>query len=124
SEPITVEPFRKSTRTTLPSGSLAVAAKLIGAVVAKVWPAEGLVRLIVGGRLALVVLPVQRTPLSVKSVGCGNGLGGAEPADDRLQAPWTPTVALVAPLAIPPFHPTSVAMTVVADVKVAFQPLV
>src|SRR5262245_5695368 len=74
--PITVEPFRKSTRTTVPSGSLAFAAKLIGAVVANTWPAEGADRLTVGGRLEVFVPPVQRTPLSVKSAGCGNGLGG------------------------------------------------
>lgn len=33
-----------------------------------------------------------------------------------------PTVALVAPVAIVPFHPTSVALTVEVTVKVAFQP--
>src|SRR5262245_17143859 len=47
SEPITVEPFRKSTRTTLPSGSLAFAPKLIVAGALNTWPAVGLVRLIV-----------------------------------------------------------------------------
>ena len=104
----------------------------------KVWPAVGPVRLTVGARLppveladgvaladgvGLVVLPVHATPFNAKLVGCGNGLGGAEPAVERLHWPCMPTVALVAPVAIEPFQPMSVAVIDVVPVKVAFQPL-
>jgi hypothetical protein len=85
-------------------------------------PAVGLVRLTVGARLpplvggGLDVLPVHATPLSAKFVGCGNGFGGAEPAVVRVQSPCRPTLALVAPVAIEPFQPASVALTAVVPV--------
>src|SRR5690242_1162598 len=131
SEPRTVEPLRKSTRDTVPSGSLAVAAKLTVAGAVNVWPAVGVVRPTVGGRFppdgealgdGLLALPVQATPLSAKFVGCGNGLGGAEPPAVRVQLPCRPTVALVAPVPIEPFQPASVALIAVVPVNVAFQP--
>jgi hypothetical protein len=117
------------------SGSLAVAAKLTVAGAVNVWPEVGLVRVTVGGRLVpvvvvvvvdvvvvVVVVPVQATPLRAKLVGCGNGLGGAEPDAERVQVPCRPTLLLVAPVPIEPFHPASVAVTAVVPVKVAFQP--
>jgi hypothetical protein len=65
---------------------------------------------------------VQATPLRAKLVGCGKGLGGADPGADRVHVPCRPTVVLVVPVPIEPFHPMSVAVTALVPVKVAFQP--
>jgi hypothetical protein len=69
-----------------------------------------------------VTEPVHATLLSAKLVGCGNGLGGAEPAVLRVQSPWMPTDVLVWPVPIVPFQPMSVAETDVVPEYVAFQP--
>jgi hypothetical protein len=125
SEPTTVLPLRNSTRLTVPSGSEAVAAKLMVAGAANDAPAAGLVRLTVGARLpddgevlgdGLDTPPVHATPLSAKLVGWGNGFGGVDPAAARVQSPCSPTLVFVWPVPMAPFQPTSAAVTAVVPV--------
>src|SRR5262245_43638648 len=67
-----------------------------------------------GGGLDAV--PVHATPLSAKPVGRGNGFGGAVSLAERVQLPCRPTLVLVWPVPIGPFHPMSVAVIDVVPV--------